>query len=113
MMSAAFALLAAAQIVTLDEAVQSAREHQPQLRQARANTAAAGARASQALAPLLPQLSAMFLSQPTMANFSTRPGQPIVRLTTPLIPTPAYLPHSPTFLATIPPSQFIFLFRSP
>src|SRR2546425_3090046 len=58
MMSAAFALLAAAKIVTLDDAVQSAREHQPQLRQARANTAAAGARARAALAPLLPQLSA-------------------------------------------------------
>src|SRR6266436_1075774 len=50
------ARVAAARIVTLDEAVQSAREHQPQIRQARANTAAAGARASQALAPLLPQL---------------------------------------------------------
>src|SRR2546428_12926084 len=76
MMSAAFALLAAAQIVTLDEAVQSAREHQPQLRQARANTAAAGARASQALAPLLPQLSATARDQRTTANAITRPGQP-------------------------------------
>ena len=78
MMSAAFALLAAAQIVTLDEAVQSAREHQPQLRQARANTAAAGARVSQALAPLLPQLTATAGYQRTTANAITRPGQPSV-----------------------------------
>jgi len=58
MIGVVFALLAAGRIVTLDDAVQSAREHQPQLRQARANTAAAGARAREALAPLLPQLSA-------------------------------------------------------
>src|SRR2546428_3380994 len=78
MMSAAFALLAAAQIVTLDEAVQSAREHQPHLRQARATTAAAGARASQALAPLLPQLTATAGYQRTTANAITRPGAPSV-----------------------------------
>ena len=58
MIAAAIALLAAAQVVTLDEAVQSAREHQPQLRQAQAGTAAAAARARAALAPLLPQVSA-------------------------------------------------------
>src|SRR2546422_10836849 len=74
MMSAAFALLAAAQIVSLDEAVRSAREHHPQRRQARANTAAAGARASQALAPLLPQLSAPGGYQRTTANAITMPG---------------------------------------
>jgi len=77
-MTAAFALLAAAHIVTLDEAVQSAREHQPQIRQARANTAAAGARANQALAPLLPQLSATAGYQRTTANAITRPGAPSV-----------------------------------
>jgi outer membrane protein len=58
MMTAVLALLAAARIVTLDEAVQSARERQPQLRQARANTEAAGARARQSFSPLLPQVSA-------------------------------------------------------
>jgi outer membrane protein len=78
MMSAALALLAAARIVTLDGAVESAREHQPQLRQARANAAAAGARASQALAPLLPQLSATAGYQRTTANAITRPGSPAV-----------------------------------
>ena len=58
MIQLAIALLAAARIVTLDDAVRSAREHQPQLRQARANTEAASARAREALAPLLPQLNA-------------------------------------------------------
>jgi outer membrane protein len=58
MIAAALALLAAAQVITLDQAVQTAREQQPQLRQARANTAAADARSGQALAPLLPQLTA-------------------------------------------------------
>ena len=57
-MIAALALIAAAQVVTLDQAVQSAREHQPQIRQAQANTAAASARAREALAPLLPQVTA-------------------------------------------------------
>lgn len=54
----ALALVLAARVVTLDDAVQSAREHQPQLRQARAGTAAAEARTREALAPLLPQLGA-------------------------------------------------------
>ena len=58
MIAAALALLAAAQVVTLDDAVQSAREHQGQIRQARANTQAAEARSRQSLAPLLPQVAA-------------------------------------------------------
>jgi outer membrane protein len=52
------ALLAAARIVTLQQAVESARANQPQIRQSRANTEAASARAQQAFAPMLPQLSA-------------------------------------------------------
>jgi len=55
---AALLLAAAARVVSLDDAVQSARERQPQLRQAQAASEAAGARARQALAPLLPQLGA-------------------------------------------------------
>jgi outer membrane protein len=74
MMNAIAALLAAARIVTLDEAVQSARERQPQLRQARANTAAAGARAREAFAPLLPQLTATAGYSRTTANAIARPG---------------------------------------
>jgi outer membrane protein len=45
-------------VVTLDEAVQSARAHQPQLQQAQASTRAATARADQSRAGLLPQLGA-------------------------------------------------------
>ncbi len=48
---------APARVLALDEAVRLARANQPQLRQARAGTEAARARADQALAPLLPQLS--------------------------------------------------------
>jgi len=45
------------QVLTLDEAVGLARQNQPQLRQARAGTEAAAARASEARSPLLPQVS--------------------------------------------------------
>jgi outer membrane protein len=68
------ALLAAARIVTLEEALKTAREHQPQLRQARAATQAAGARSGQALAPMLPQLFASASYQRTTANRIERPG---------------------------------------
>ena len=52
------ALLSAGRVVTLAEALRSAREKQPQLRQARATSEAAAARAREALAPMLPQLQA-------------------------------------------------------
>lgn len=74
MIAALLALLAAAQVVTLDEAVQSAREHQGQLRQARASTQAAEARSRQSLAPLLPQLSATAGYQRSTAHGIERPG---------------------------------------
>lgn len=61
-------------VVTLEEALQTAREHQPQIAQARANTAAAWAAADQARAGLLPQLSATGAYQRTTANFVPRPG---------------------------------------
>jgi outer membrane protein len=71
------ATLAAARIVTLDQAVQSARERQPQLREARASTEAASARESQALAPMLPQLSATASYLRTTVNRIPRPGAPV------------------------------------
>jgi len=58
----------------LDEAVRTARQRQPQLREARANTNAAEARADAARAPLLPQLSATAEYQRTTANFAASPG---------------------------------------
>jgi outer membrane protein len=48
----------ASPVLTLDDAVRTAREHQPQLLQARAGTLAAEARADQARAGLLPRLDA-------------------------------------------------------
>jgi outer membrane protein len=68
------ALVAAARILTLDEALASAREHQPQLHQAHAASEAADARAGQALAPLLPQLNASAGYSRTTANRIERPG---------------------------------------
>ena len=69
------ALLAQApRVLTLDEALRTAREHQPQLRQARAGTEAARARADQARSPLLPQLSATAGYQRSTVNPIQRPG---------------------------------------
>jgi outer membrane protein len=63
-----------ARTLTLDEALATARARQPLLRQARAGTAAAAARADQARAPLLPQASATAQYQRTTENFVPRPG---------------------------------------
>ncbi len=60
--------------LTLDEAVRLALKNQPQLRQARAGTEAARARADEARAPLLPQLSGYASYQRTTYNFAARPG---------------------------------------
>jgi len=65
---------AAARVVTLDEVLQTAREHQPQIQQARAQTQAAAHRVGEALAPLLPQLNLTGNYQRTTANFVFRPG---------------------------------------
>lgn len=64
----------ATRTVGLAEAVQTAREHQPQLMQAKAQTAAARARADIARSPLLPQLVGVAAYQRTTANFVARPG---------------------------------------
>ncbi|HEX9050143.1 MAG TPA: TolC family protein, partial [Anaeromyxobacter sp.] len=63
-----------ARVLTLEEALRTAREHQPQLRQARAGAAAASARADEARAPMLPQLSATGTYERTTANVAPRPG---------------------------------------
>ena len=60
--------------LTLDEALAAARVNQPDLRRARADVDAAKARARQALAPLLPQLSGVAQYQRTTGNFVARPG---------------------------------------
>ncbi len=65
---------AAAPVLTLDEVVRVAREHQPQLRQAQFGTRAAQARADEARAPLLPQVTATAGYLRTTANFAGRPG---------------------------------------
>jgi outer membrane protein len=64
----------AEKLLTLAEALQTAREHQPQLLQARANTSAAVAQALQARSGLLPQIGLAGAYQRTTANFVPRPG---------------------------------------
>ncbi|AKQ64011.1 outer membrane efflux protein [Myxococcus hansupus] len=60
--------------VTLEEALRTARERQPQLRQARSATEVARAAAAEARAPLLPQASLSASYERTTANFFQRPG---------------------------------------
>jgi outer membrane protein len=61
-------------ILGLDEVVRTARTSQPTLRQARASTEAAGARADQARAPLLPQLNGTASYERSTSNYTPRPG---------------------------------------
>src|SRR5256885_425855 len=82
LLSAAVALTAAARVLTLNEAVQTARAHQPQLRQAHASTDAARAIADEARAPLLPQVAATAGYQRGTANFIARPGVPATNAAT-------------------------------
>ncbi len=60
--------------LTLDEALQTARTQQPQLRQAAANTQASIARSDEVLASLLPQVNGTANYQRSTANFTSRPG---------------------------------------
>ena len=60
--------------LTLEAALAKASLHQPELRRAQAEVNAARARARQALAALLPQLSGSLQYQRTTGNFVVRPG---------------------------------------
>jgi outer membrane protein len=59
--------------LSLDAALAIARRHQPQLRQAHANTEAAEARVDQARAPLLPQVNASASYARSTSNFAPAP----------------------------------------
>lgn len=61
-------------MLTLEDALRTAREKQPQLRQARAGTLAAKARSDEAKSQLLPQVQASAGYQRTTGNIFTRPG---------------------------------------
>ena len=74
LLSAVLAVTAATRVLTLEEAVQTARTHQPQLREARASTEAAAAVADEARAPLLPQIAATVEYDRATANLIFRPG---------------------------------------
>lgn len=62
-------------VLSLSDAVRTALEQQPALRQSRAGTDAAYARADEARAPLLPQVSASAIYSRQTGNFVPRPGQ--------------------------------------
>lgn len=64
----------AAPLLTLEEALRTARQKQPQLRQARASVEAARARVDQARSSLLPQVNGTGSYERTTANFAPRPG---------------------------------------
>jgi outer membrane protein len=68
------AAAAAPEVLTLERALTVAREHQPQLRQARAATESARARADQARASLLPQVEGSAVYSRSTANYVARPG---------------------------------------
>jgi outer membrane protein len=63
-----------APLLTLDQAVNTALQRQPSLRQARAGTDAAEGRTEQARAGYLPQLSGTASYLRTTSNFAPRPG---------------------------------------
>ncbi len=65
---------ASGRVLTLAQALQSAREHQPLLHQAQAAIDVSRARADQAAAGLYPQVTATAAYQRTTANFAPRPG---------------------------------------
>jgi outer membrane protein len=68
------AAVAAPEVLTLDQALATAREHQPQLQQAHASTEAAHARADQARAALLPQVDGSAAYSRSTENYVARPG---------------------------------------
>jgi outer membrane protein len=66
--------VSARRVLTLAEAVATARDKQPQIHQASAATRAGVARADEALSALLPQVSGNGIYERTTANFAPRPG---------------------------------------
>lgn len=65
---------AEATTLTLDQALETARNQQPQLRVVRGQTEAASARVNQARAPLLPQVNGTASYQRSTKNYVQRPG---------------------------------------
>ena len=62
-------------VLSLEEATRLTLENQPQVRQARASSAAAEAKADEARAPLLPQINGLsYTYERTTSNFTPRPG---------------------------------------
>ncbi|MFI5290986.1 MAG: TolC family protein, partial [Polyangia bacterium] len=77
-------------VLTLDEALRTAIAHQPQLRQARANTEVASARADESRAALLPQVSGNASYERTTSNFVLRPSSLPTSVATMKTPGPTF-----------------------
>src|SRR5712692_10336450 len=95
----------AGRILTLDECIAIALESQPSIQATLSDYAAARYRVSQALAPLLPQLSGLATATRTQSIFlttSTTTGQ--------TIQTPSTRQLSDTFIAQVQLSQLLFDF---
>src|SRR5262249_57838736 len=73
-MNALLLILLQTRVLTLEDGVKTATAKQPQVRQARAGTEAARARADEARSGLLPQLSGSATYQRTTSNFAPSPG---------------------------------------
>lgn len=73
-MNALVLILAPLRVLTLADALHTATVNQPTLRQARAGTQAASARADEARSGLLPQITGNATYQRTTANFTPQPG---------------------------------------
>jgi outer membrane protein len=73
-MNAILLILLQTRVLTLDDAVKTATQKQPQMRQAQANTDAARARADEARSGLLPQVNATAQYQRTTSNLAPQPG---------------------------------------
>jgi outer membrane protein len=84
LLSIALALTAASatRVLTLEDALRTARARQPALREAHANTEAADAVADEARAPLLPQVAASVGYERATANAIFRAGVPASSATT-------------------------------
>ncbi len=71
---AAFTARAEAKSLTLDQAIQLAKEHQPDILRAQANTSAADARAEEQFSNLLPQVTGTAAFSRQTKNLAAQPG---------------------------------------
>lgn len=97
----------ATRVVTLSEALRIAAQQQPQIKQARASTAAAYGRVDESRAGVLPQVVGTATYQRTTANFAPRPGFNTSLSTT---PAPSWTKTYNYFTFSLQATQLIYDF---